>query len=377
MDNTRLPGFLLKGLRAFCLPFLLCGMAGAAQADPDLSLEPQRLQPPPLQIKGQANPDYANELRARLSGLSPAERKIFFRQLRLQQKSLGHFMEQMEYNYDRTKALHASLAGEEPALVAQAETLMQTQRQAIIQYRAMARTIAEVRKREDSVRIDSGDFRADLYAGFEFDSLYQDQEQNSSFFSKSLPFVALDLRHSFHWPENEKWLEAFGTLSFQSASKETSDTVAVITTTGDFKGEIGGWWMRPLTETVSWGVLGSTGLVGYSTPQTGSGLSSTSRDQFRSTYLCGFTLRQEEGALRNSMAEIAYEKDPLFIHSDRLLVRGKVVLTQFGSSGSNGDFYMEGYTSKGRAGRDEAVLLLGIRLSTLSFLRSLGGGPKL
>jgi hypothetical protein len=189
--------------------------------------------------------------------------------------------------------------------------------------------------------------------------------------------VALDLRHVFRWPGGEKWVEAFGTLAFQSASKETSDTVAVITTTGDFKGEIGGWWMRPLTETVSWGVLGSTGLVGYSTPQTGSGLSSTSRDQFRSTYLCGFTLRQEEGALRNSMAEIAYEKDPLFIHSDRLLVRGKVVLTQFGSSGSNGDFYMEGYTSKGRAGRDEAVLLLGIRLSTLSFLRSLGGGPKL
>jgi hypothetical protein len=35
---------------------------------------------------------------------------------------------------------------------------------------------------------------------------------------------------------------------------------------------------------------------------------------------------------------------------------------------------MEGWASKGQVGRDEAVLLLGIRLSTLSFLRSLGGG---
>jgi hypothetical protein len=328
-----------------------------------------------MQIKGEANPNYASELRARLSGLSPAERKVYFKQLRLQQRSLSRYLERMEYNYDRTKTLHSSLVGEEPALVTQAETLMQAQRQSILQYRAMARTIAELRNREDSVKIDAADFKADLYAGFEFDTLYQDQEQNSSFFSKSLPFVALDLRHSFHWPENEKWLEAFGTLSFQSASKETSDTVAVITSTGNFKGEMGAWLMHPFTENVSWGVLGSTGLVGYTTPETGPDLAGGgNRDQFLATYHLGVTLRQEEGPLRNSVAEIAYEKDPLFIHSNRLLVRGKVVLTQFGSSGANGDFYMEGWASKGQVGRDEAVLLLGLRLSTLSFFRDLGSG---
>jgi hypothetical protein len=115
--------------------------------------------------------------------------------------------------------------------------------------------------------------------------------------------------------------------------------------------------------------------VGYTTPETGPDLAGGgNRDQFLATYHLGVTLRQEEGPLRNSVAEIAYEKDPLFIHSNRLLVRGKVVLTQFGSSGANGDFYMEGWASKGQVGRDEAVLLLGLRLSTLSFFRDLGSG---
>jgi hypothetical protein len=225
------------------------------------------------------------------------------------------------------------------------------------------------------MKIDAMDFHADLYAGFQFDTLYEDQEQSASFFSKSLPFVSLDLRHGFRWAGEERWLEAFGTLTFQSASKETSDTVSVITSSGNFKGEMGLWSMRPLTESVSWGVLGSIGLVGYSTQDsTSAGLNGSKRDEFRSTFDLGLTLRQEDGPLRNSMAEIAYEKDPLFIHDNRLLVKGKVVLTQFGLSGSQGDFYMEGWASKARVGRDEAVLLLGIRLDTLSFFRSLGPG---
>jgi hypothetical protein len=121
-------------------------------------------------------------------------------------------------------------------------------------------------------------------------------------------------------------------------------------------------------------VLGSTGVVGYTAQETAPDLSVSNRDEFRATFNLGLTLRQEAGPMRNSMAEVAYEKDPLFIHPDRLLVLGKVVLTQFGSSGSNGDFYMEGWCSKGRTGRDEAVLMLGVRLSTLSFFRGLGGG---
>jgi len=377
MRDTPIPGFgrfLLAGLRVLCLPALMLGPALAAQADPDLSLEPEKVQPPPLQLKGEANPAYAAELEARLAGLRQPDRKAFFRQLRRQQRSLNRYLEQMTFNYEKTKDLHASLKNEEPALVAQAAGMLEAQRQAILKYRGMERAIENLRRREDPMKVDAQEFQADLYAGFQFSSLYQDQDQTGSFFSKSLPFVSLDLRHAFRWPEGEQWLEGFGTLSFQSASKETSDTVSVITTTGNFKGEMGGWWMRPLTESVSWGVLGSTGLVGYSTQNQAAGLSSSSRDQFRSTFHLGVTLRQEAGAMRDSVAEIAYEKDPLFLRPDRLLVRGKVVLTQFGSTGANGDFFMEGWTSKGRSGRDEAVLLLGIRLSTLSFLRSLGGG---
>ena len=377
MSDTRLPGFghfLRNGIRALCLPALLCGPLGAAQADPDLSLEPGRLLPPPLQLKGEANPDYARDLEARLSGLPAEDRKAFFKHLRRQQRALARHLEQMEFNYEKTKSLHTSLAGEEPALIASAEALVAAQRQAILQYRGMARAIEQLRRREDSTKVDASDFQADLYAGFEFDTLYQDQEQSSSFFSKSLPFVSLDLRNCFTWAGEEKWVETFGTLSFQSASKETSDTVAVITSTGNFKGEMGLWYMRPVTETVSWGLLGSTGVVGYTTQATAPDLSVSSRDEFRATFHGGITLRQETGPMRNSVAELAYEKDPLFLHPDRLMIRGKVVLTQFGSTGANGDFYMEGWCSKGRVGRDEAVLLLGIRLSTLSFFRGLGGG---
>lgn len=362
------PGrFLRKALLLLCGPLLL------AQADPDLSLEPERLRPPPLQVKGEANPDYARELEARLARVPAAERKGFFKQLRRQQRSLNRYLEQMGFNYEKTRSLRGSLTSE-PALVAQADALMASQRQAILGYKGLARAIEDLRRREDPMKVDALDFQADLYAGFQFSTLYQDQDQKSSFFAKSLPFVSLDLRHPFRWPNGEQWLEGFGRLSFQSATKESSDTVSVITSTGNFKGEMGAWWMRPLTESVSWGLLGSTGMVGYSTQDSTAGLSSSSRDQFRSTFHFGLTLRQEEGALRNSVAEVAYEKDPLFIHPDRLVVRGKVVLTQFGSSGGNGDFFMEGWTSKGRVGRDEAVLLLGIRLSTLSFLRGLGGG---
>jgi hypothetical protein len=57
-------------------------------------------------------------------------------------------------------------------------------------------------------------------------------------------------------------------------------------------------------------------------------------------------------------------------------MRGRVVLTQFGSQGASGDFYMEGSVNKGRSGKDEAVMLVGFRLSTVAFFRSLGGGAK-
>jgi len=360
------------------LPALLAAAAGAAPPDPeDLDLEPGRLQPPPLQQRGEANPEYARELEARLAALPAGDRPLFFKLLRRQQRSLGRFLEEMEYSYRRAGELRGSLSGQSRELAARSTDLMAAQRQAILRYRAMALAIDDLRRREDVLKLDSMFFHVDLYAGIQYDTLYEDQEQSASFFSKSLPFVSLDLRSGFRWPGRERWLESFGTLTFESTSKENSDTLAVITRSGDFRGEIGLWSLAPLTENVSWGVLGGTGLVGYSTREPGAGLTAPARDQLRSTFHAGFTLRQENGALRNSMAEVGYERDPLFIHSDRLVVKGKVVLTQFGLAGGNGDFFMEGWTSKGRRGRDEAVLLLGVRLDTLAFFRNLGSGGKL
>lgn len=334
----------------------------------------ESITPPPLSTAGGPNGDYEPQLVARIQSLAESDRKAFFRALRKQQRELERRIQEIEFNLDRAGSLAKALELDGSGLAPQARGLTKGQGEAIARYRSMARAIRRARADHDPQRIDADELQTDLYAGFQFSSLYRDPDRSDSFFSKSRPFVALDIRQAFRWPDQEQWMEFFGTLSFQSSSKETSDTVAIITTSGNFRGEMGLWWMRALTESVSWGVVGSLGLVGYSQPEVGEGLAGSSRDEFRNRARIGLTLRQEEGPFRGSTAELAAVRDPQFISRDRLMIRGKVILTQFGSQGSSGDFFMEGQVSKGRSGRDEAVLLLGIRLSTLPFLRSLGVG---
>ncbi|MDP2876158.1 MAG: hypothetical protein Q8O00_08245 [Holophaga sp.] len=329
---------------------------------------------PSLTREGGPNPSYGEELLAQAKNVPLGERTGYFRRLRRQQREIKARIQEMEFNLDRSESLAKALERDGTGLTPQMTSLIKAQGEAITMYRTMARTMAQVRQTFDSQQIDADDLQTDLYAGLQFSSLYRDPEKSTSFFSTSRPFVALDLRQTLRWPERGQWVEFFGTLSFQSSSKETSDAVAVITTSGNFRGEMGAGWMRSLTEGLSWGFIGSLGLVGYSTPVVAADLQTSNRDEFRNRTRFGVTLRQEEGALRGSTAEIAFVRDPQFLHRDRLLVRGKVVLTQFGSQGSSGDFFMEGFVSKGRAGSDEAVLLLGIRLSTISFLRGLGVG---
>jgi len=356
-----------------CVGVLTCPV-WAQDSVPELELNRGRLVPPAYQERGEPNPAYGSELEKRVKALLPVERKAFFRHLRKQQRELGRRVEEMVFNYEKAKSLRHEVQEDSAGIVALAGEMVAHQRETILKYKEIQHQIDQVRLREDAQLLDADDFRADLYAGLQFSNLYSEGQADSSFFSTSKPFVSLDLRNTFHWPGRERWMDVFGTLSFQADSKESSDAVNVITTSGNFKGEMGVWWMNTLTESVSWGILGSMGLVGYASQSTGPDLSTLNRDDFASTFTLGATLRQEEGALRTSFGEVAYVKDPLFIHPNRLLLRGQVVLTQFGSKGSNGDFYMEGRASKGRSGRDEAVLLVGLRLSTLSFFRSLGGG---
>jgi len=325
-------------------------------------------------VNGEPNPSYRTQLEAAVRDLRPSERKAFFKLLRKQQRRLEQRIEELTFNYGKAVDLLANTANESRELSARAKDLIEAQRRTILMLKEIQRGIDLVRQHDDPQRFDALDFKADFYAGLEFSSLYGDGTQDSSFFSTSKPFVTLDLRNTFRWPGQERWLDFFGDLSFQSASKEDSSAVNIITTSGNFSGEMGLWWMQALTERVSWGAIASMGLLGYTQPTSAAGLSSTTRDQFQSTYTLGATLRQEEGAMRGSFAEIAYQRDPLFLHPNRLVMRGQVVLTQFGSKGSNGDFYMEGLASKGPAGRDEAILLFGIRLSTVSFFQSLGAG---
>jgi len=365
----------MGGIRHFIFCAVLAALPVVAQeADPELDLDRTRVVPPAVTVAGTPNPAYGKDLEARVQALHPNERKAFFKQLRKQQRDLERRIEEMVFNYDKAKSLKRDISPGGTEIAARAADLVETDRTTILRYKEIERHIQRVRERQDPQRVDALDFQADLYAGLQFSSLYSEQDTNSSFFSTSKPFVTLDLRNTFRWPGADRWMDVFGTLSFEASSKESSDAVNVITTSGNFKGEMGAWWMEPLTENMSWGLLGSVGLVGYSQPAATQDLAAANRDQFRTTVTLGLTMRQETGPMRTSFAEIAYVRDPLFLDPNRLLIRGQVVLTQFGSRGANGDFYMEGRASKARVGRDEAVLLLGMRLSTLSFFRSLGGG---
>ena len=106
-----------RHLRRLCLPVLLAGAAWAAPPDAeDLGLEPAHVLPPPLQVGGELNPDYARELEARLAALPAGDRKAFFQLLRRQQRSLNRFLEELEFNYRKAHALHGALDGESRAL---------------------------------------------------------------------------------------------------------------------------------------------------------------------------------------------------------------------------------------------------------------------
>ena len=333
--------------------------------------------PPPILSQGAPNAGYREDLRARIQSLPLEDRKAFFRLLRRQQQAVRQRLEEMGYTLGKVLDLQRSLERQGSPLVPDLEKVVVAQRSLITQYRAIEKAIVRERAASDPHKLDPDPLATDLYAGVQFSSLYRDPDNaSSSFFAKSRPFVALDIRQTFRRPDKDHWMEGFGTLSFQSASKETSDTVNVITTSGHFRGEMGLWWMQSLSENLSWGAIASVGLVGYSQPETERDLTTSNRDQFRNRTRVGLTIRQEEGTLRGSVAEMSYVRDPLFRFEDRLMIRGRVVLTSFGSLGSSGDFYIEGSVSKGRSGRDEAVLLLGLRLDTLSFLRSLGMRTK-
>ena len=323
------------------------------------------------------NPDFKSELEAAASGLQPAQVQPFFKSLRKAERDLRVRIEFTRRTLNQARKLQRDLQAQDAPTVNKAKIVVASEEARLAAYRGMMKAIDDVRHRLDPQRIDAGELQVDLYGGFMFSSLYEDSAQNASFFSKSRPFASLDIRQSFRRPGSDGWLETFSTLSFQSSSVEQSDTVNVITSSGEFRAEAGGWWIRPFTEGVSWGVVGAIGLVGSSQPQPqGQGLASANRDSFQGTARLSVTLRQEQGSLKGSFAEWGYLRDPLFLRRDRLFVRGRVVLTQLGSEGASGDFYMEGSVNKGASGRDEAVLLVGVRLSTLAFLRSLGGAPQ-
>ena len=351
------------------LSMLLLGSAALMVQAPTPSV-------PPCQIAGAPNPRFDAELEEAIDALTPPDRKAFFKALRAKQRELQVRIFEVEQGLQQAQSLRNTLEREGSANQPQAQALVEGQSRMLAAFRDMDKVIARKRWDEDPLKLDADELKVDLYGGFQFSSLFSEQDQKGSFFSKSRPFVALDIRQTFRRPAQDIWWEVFSTLAFQSSSFETSETLNVITSSGHFHGEVGLWWMQSLTERVSWGLISSAGVVGYSQPVTESDLTTTSRDEFRNRFKVGFTTRQEEGAFKGSFAEWSYLRDPLFRYQDRIYMRGRVVLTQFGSQGASGDFYMEGSVNKGGHGKDEAVVLVGFRLSTVAFFRSLGGGAK-
>ncbi len=331
---------------------------------------------PPCQIAGIPNARFEAELKSAVAALAPGERRSFFKALRAKQRELHYRILEVERGLREAQSLRNTLEHEHSPNLPQGQALVDGQANLLKAFQVMDKAIARIRWAEDSMKLDSDELKVDLYGGFQFSSLFSEADPNGSFFSKSRPFIALDIRQTFRRPAQDTWWEMFSTLAFQSSSLERSEALNVITSSGQFHGDVGLWWMKTLTERVSWGIIGTAGLVGYSQPVNQSDLSSTSRDEFRNRFKVGLTTRQEEGAFKGSFAEWSYLRDPLFRSQDRLYLRGRVVLTQFGSQGASGDFYMEGSVNKGRQGKDEALMLVGFRLSTVAFFRSLGGGAR-
>lgn len=352
---------------------LLVLPASAQGLDPESRVP----QPPRLWADSRPNVRYGDEVMARIQSLTGAQRETFFRRVREQQRQLRRQMDAAERDLRDAKALLRNLAAERSPLQKETEALVDEQTRILDALRSLDRIITSLRKDHDPQRIDTEEMRVDLYGGFQFSSLFRDAEGASGgFFSKSKPFAALDIRQTYRRIGENRWIEAFGTLSFQSSTVERSEAATIITTTGHVRAEVGAWWMKALNDRVSYGIEGAVGMVGYSEPVVGPDGSPQDKDSFRSRYRLGLTVRQEAGALKGSFAEVAHVRDPLFRAQERLFLRGRVVLTQFGSEAASGDFYTEGSVSKGRRGRDEATLLIGLRLSTVSFFRSLGAGRR-
>ena len=162
----------------FCAALASCP-AWAQDADPELEVDRTRVVPPSLQVRGEPNGAYAAELEARVRSLDPTERKAFFKHLRKQQRELGRRIEEMIFNYEKSKALKRDISGEGGGISTRAGDLVEFQRKCILQFKEIHHQIDIVRKREDPQRVDALDFQADFYAGLQFSNLYSEGDKNS------------------------------------------------------------------------------------------------------------------------------------------------------------------------------------------------------
>ncbi|HJW08562.1 MAG TPA: hypothetical protein VJ483_02960, partial [Holophagaceae bacterium] len=231
------------GLRLLCLPALVLAAPAFAEGDEEPVM-------PPLHVGEGPNTQYRQQLQARIENLKPEDKEAFFKALRAQERELRYHREAAERSLKKARSLAKELEFEKAPTVVKARSVAASEEVRLKAYKDMAAAIQEVRHLADPQRMDADELKVDLYGGFQFSSLYRDPGQNASFFSKSRPFASLDIRQAFRRPGRNSHFEAFSTLSFQSASFEQSDAVNIITSSGQFRGEAGIWWMKDFTENV-------------------------------------------------------------------------------------------------------------------------------
>lgn len=216
----------------------------------------------------------------------------------------------------------------------------------------------------------------DFYGAVSYSNLFRGTAQDTGFFSKSGSALLMEMNQAF--TKNRRW-EIFGVVGSMTTSTVAGTTAAqAITSAGNVTAK-GGVMVFPVMPWYGWLGLGgfaAGGVLGVPGGNATTGV--TTNEDLKSTYEAGAIVRQLAGEWKNSYLTVGYARDPRFEHRDRLVVRGRLVVSPASKidgtkvlTGGLGAF-LEGSVSSGR-GPAEARVTIGIKLDVIQVLRSIIG----
>lgn len=238
------------------------------------------------------------------------------------------------------------------------------------------------------------DLRIDIYGATVSSTLYH-EDGSTGQFGKARPYLEIQIRQTFRRSGSNRGWDIWGTITAQTAAfapaqaptpEAGSPTLAgrIRTASNDgvhesihsFTVEAGTEHGIPTwfhNDNVRLGVLAGLSLSSFESTAGDTDLRPQDRNYFMPGGRAGIVVRQIAGSWRGTFSEFSYLRDPRFRAADRLLIRGRLVLTPTSGEGEGLGVYLEGSMNAGR-GRDEARLVIGIRLDTLAILRAIVGG---